>query len=215
MEPKSLPTLGIRNAKDVVLHALQKKIEEQGNLRKGFDVTTDFPSRETYKHTLEDRLIKRRIVVRNLANEVERYGIGDMVGARYDPVTKTETEVFGWADNYVMEISIYTTSSEDADNIAELVKLWMLELTHDLRSGNLDLDFPFFFDRDAFMVRFMRGYEGVNHSLRVNGPIYIRTLSYHIVMPFYHESIEQFIEYKLKLVQHIESCLELDLSEEE
>lgn len=208
MEPKALVPLGIRNPKDIILAGLQKKIDEQGPLRKAFDLSVDFPSRETYAHTPNARDIKRRIVVKVLANEVERYAIGDVVAGWYDENSKEETLGLGWSDTYIIEVSVFTTSSEDADNIAELIKLWMLELTHDLESGDPDMNFPFFFDRKLFNMRFIRGYEGTNMSLRANGPIYVRSLTYHAIMPFFHKSIEQFEQYKINLIQQIVDCIE-------
>ncbi len=204
---KPLDALGIRNPKEIIVKGLERKISEQGVLRQSFDISTEYPSRETYDHDAESRRIKRRIVVKQLTNTVERYAIGHQIGGEFNQETLEYKQYSGWADLYTMEVSIWTPDSKDRDNIVELVKLWMLELEQDVRSGSLDLGLPFFFDRNIFAVSFIRAYEGVNHQVYRNGGIYIGSLVYTVIAPFYHESTdEDYARYKVKLIARIAEC---------
>lgn len=199
-----LKTLGIRNAKDIVVAGLQRKIDDMGELRVPFDISTDYPSRETYQQETDLWVNRRRVVVQQLANEVARYGIGHEVSRQISGRDMELPRTQGWVDNYVVEVSIWSTSSSDRDDIVELMKLWMLELEQDVRSGNMELELPYFFDRDIFAVRFVRAYEGVNHSLVSNGAVYIGTLVYHVLAPFFHDvTPEEFMRYRLLLTQRV------------
>lgn len=206
---KELDVLGIRNPKEILIRGLEQKIAEQGNLRQGFDITTDYPSRETYDHDAESRRIKRRIVVRQMSNTVERYALGQLVSGEFDDEDLELHEVFGWADLYNMEISIWSPDSKDRDNIVELIKLWMLELEQDIKSGSIELGLPFFFDKDIFAIRFIRAYEGVNSQIYRNGPIYIGSLVYNLIAPFYHSTSDNdYQRYKIHLIGQIVDCIE-------
>lgn len=206
---KTLVPLGIRNPKKVLMDAIQRKVDEQGDLRRAFDISMEYPSRETYEHSRDNREVtKRRIVIKQLSNSVSRFAIGDSLGGGYDEETNKVVEYFGWVDNYQLEISVWTTDSEDRDNITELIKLWMLELLQDVRSGNSELGLPYFFANDIFSIRFIRAYEGVNHKLRVNGPVYISNLVYMIDAPFFHQGDSDDLErYKAIITARIVACL--------
>lgn len=204
-----LVPLGIRNPKEIIINGLKRKIEEQGSLRQGFDITTAYPSRETYDHDAESRRINRRIVVKQMTNAVERYSLGNVIDGNFDEETLTYTDILGWADLYTMEISVWSPDSKDRDNIVELIKLWMLELEQDVKSGSIELGLPYFFDRDIFAIRFIRAYEGENHSIYRNGPIHIGSLVYNLIAPFYHQTgNEEYERYKFNLIGQIVDCIE-------
>lgn len=206
---KILNPLGIRNPKEILVRGLEHKISEQGNLRQGFDISTEYPSRETYDHDAESRRIKRRVIVKQLSNTVERYAIGQEIAGEFDIDTLSQHEFFGWVDLYTMEVSVWSPDSKDRDNIVELIKLWMLELEQDVKSGSIELNLPFFFDSDIFAIRFIRAYEGVNSQVYRNGPIYIGSLVYTLVAPFYHHTTDDdFERYKFRLIERIADCIE-------
>jgi hypothetical protein len=201
---KVLTTLGIRNPKDILREGLQRKVDAQGDLRRAFDITTEFPSRETFDHDEQSRRMKRRIVVKQINNTVAQYAVGNLIGGEFDFETLQQHNDYGWVDLYTMEVSVWTTDSKDRDDIVELIKLWMLELEQDIKSGDIELELPFFFDRDIFAIRFIRGYEDVNNSIYRNGPVFIGSLVYSVTAPFYHRSIDDdFTRYKVQLIARI------------
>ena len=204
-----LVPLGIRNPKEVLIEGLRRKLDEQGNLRQSFDITAEYPSRETYDHDARERRIKRRVVVKQLTNAVERYAIGHEIGGEFDFSTLTDNRVFGWVDLYTMEVSIWSPDSKDRDNIVELIKMWMLELEQDIKSGNVEFELPYFYTSDIFAIRFIRAYEGVNNNIYRNGPIHIGSLVYNLIAPFYHlTNDEDYHKYKINLIGHIVDCIE-------
>jgi len=199
---KQLYTIDERNPKDIIIKGLKLKIQEQGKLRVGFDVTSDYPSKETFEHDLEEhRRLKRRIVVKKLNNVIHTPSIGHVVSGEVDKEFLEVNEAYGWVDQYVMEISIWSPDSKDRDNIVELVKLWMLELEQEIQSGYLQL--PFLFSKDMFSIKFIRSYEDTSYDFIRNGPMYIGSLVYESLVPFYHQSKDGLMEYKINLINNI------------
>lgn len=202
---KALQVVDTRNPKDIIIAGLEMKIAEQGNLRRAFDITSDYPSRETYETDLtQDNVVKRRIVVRKISNTVNTYAIGNIVGGMLDPTTGEVEDIFGWADQYTMEISVWSPDSKDRDNIVELVKLWMLELEQDIQAGYLQV--PFMYAKEMYALRFVREYEGENHVLVRNGTIYIGNIVYDFVAPFYYKSEDAIVNYKYQLIENLKEA---------
>jgi len=169
-----------------------------GDLRVPFDVTTDYPSRETYEHDQErDRRIRRRIVVRKLQNTVRTYGLGQNVSGYTNFSGLYDESVQGYLDLFTMEISVWSPDSSDRDNLVELIKLWMLELEQELQAGDITL--PYFYNNNLFSVKFLRAYEDVNMDIYRNGPIYIGSLVFEVLVPFFHESREELEKYTINL----------------
>jgi len=200
-----------RNPKEIIIEGLKLKIEAQGNLRVGFDITTDYPSRETYDHDLEQHTFyKRRIVVKKLNNVMHTMGIGKEVSGEENYETMESDTVQGWLDQYLMEISIWSPDSKDRDNIVELVKLWMLELEQEIQAGYFQL--PFLYAQGAFACKFIRAYEDVSHDLTRNGPVYIGSLVYETYIPFYQTHNDELQSYKINLIGNIVDCIEQETS---
>lgn len=206
-----LHVIDTRNPKEIIMEGLRSKIDAQGDLRVGFDITTDYPSRETYEHDMEQhRFYKRRIVVKKLNNVIHTLGIGKIVDGEENFETMEADERYGWLDQYLMEVSIWSPDSKDRDNIVELVKLWMLELEQEILSGEFQV--PFFFSRDAFSIKFIRAYEDVSNELIRNGPIYIGSLVYETYIPFFQTHNDELQNYKINLIGNIVDCIEQETS---
>jgi hypothetical protein len=196
----SLYVIDSRNPKDIIIKGLEFKIEQQGNLKVAFDITTDYPSKETFEHDLEEhRRYKRRIVVRKMNNVIHVPGIGNRVGGRVSG--NLEEELLGWVDQYMMEISVWSPDSADRDNIVELIKVWMLELEQEIQSGYLEV--PFLFSRDMFSIKFIRAYEDANYNFIQNGPMYIGSIIYECLIPFFHRTQEELESYTYNLLTSI------------
>jgi len=206
----ALYTIDSRNPKEILIEGLTQKIEGQGNLRVGFDVTTDYPSRETFEHDLEEhRRYKRRVVVRKLNNVMQSVGIGKQVSNEgFNTEYPSFDDIYGWVDQYMMEVSIWSPDSKDRDNIVELVKLWMLELEQEIQAGAIQV--PFLFAKEMFSIKFIRSYEDANYNLIQNGPMYIGSLVYECTVPFFHENQDALREYQLNIVGRIVDKLSLN-----
>ena len=77
MEKSKLHIVDIRNPKDIIIEGLNMKIAEMGDLRVPFDVSKNYPGRETFLHEgVEHRVPSRRIVVRRLANTIHIPALG-------------------------------------------------------------------------------------------------------------------------------------------
>lgn len=221
---KELVRIKVANPKDIIVEGLKLKINEQGVLRVAFDVTTEYPTRETFQVDKEGtRRHFRRIVVKKITNTVSHYALGQIVDG--EVILDEEAEggmreelIMGWLDDYMMEVSVWSPDSKDRDNIVDLIKLWMLELEQDIQLGNIYVDTPFLFDREIFSARFIRAYEDVNYELRKeDGPMYIGSLVYEVKSPFFHRASPDGLErYKLELIGHIVDCItaEANLQEE-
>lgn len=199
---KTLYTIDIKNPKDVILQGLKMKVEGLGDLRVPFDITTDYPSRETYEHDLErDRSVRRKVVIRKLQNTVKTYALGQVVSGNYDLENMVDQETYGYVDSFTVEISCWSPDSSDRDNIVELIKLWMLELEQELQVGELDL--PYFYSKDLLAIRFLRAYEDVNMDIYRNGPIYIGSLVFDVIIPFFHNTREELERYTINLTTNV------------
>jgi hypothetical protein len=195
---KKLHKIDTNNPKDIIIEGLKIKIDSLGELRVPFDVTTDYPSRETYEHDQErDRRIRRRLVVRKLQNTVRTYAIGQNVYGYVDEDNLVEEGVQGYLDLYTMEVSIWSPDSQDRDNLVELIKLWMLELEQELQAGNISL--PFFYHKNLLAIKFLRAYEDVNMEIYRNGPIYIGSLVFEVIVPFFHRTVDELQRYTINI----------------
>lgn len=217
----ALSTLNQVNVKDVIVEGLKLKIEEQGNLRLAFDVTTEYPTRETFQNDKEgQRRHVRRIVVKKLNTVASNFGIGWVVDGEMDfndEDVPEEDLIQGWVDSSIIEISVWSPDSRDRDNIVELIKLWMLELEQDVRLGNLFTHVPFYFDRGIFAIKYLRDYEDVNYELRKeDGPMYIGSLVFEVMTPFFHRaSTDDYEKYKLNLIGRIVDCINIEANIQE
>lgn len=199
---KKLYTIDSNNPKDVITTGLKLKTENLGELRVPFDLTVDYPSRETYEHDMErDRRVRRKIVIKKLNNTVKTYGIGQNALGYRDLTNMVDKEVYGHVDLYTMEISCWSPDSADRDNLVELIKLWMLELEQELQSG--EIVSPFFYAKNLLAIKFLRAYEDVNMEIYRNGPIYIGSLVYEVVIPFFHSTNVELERYKTQLTANV------------
>lgn len=211
MPGKKLQILDTRNPKEIIMKGLQMKIDEQGTLRAAFDITSDYPSKETYEQTADQpNTVKRRIVVKKISNTVNVYGIGNVVGGDVDLYSDNmhDDVSLGWEDMYNMEISIWSPDSQDRDNIVELIKLWMLELEQKIQVGDIQL--PYLFSKGVFAIKFMRATESQNDTIYRNGPIYIGTLTYEVEAPFFHQTQEELVTYQYNLIAKIVERINLE-----
>lgn len=199
---KSLHVIDSRNPKDIIIEGLKIKTDHLGDLRVPFDITTDYPSRETYEHDMQnDRRLHRRVVVKKLQNTVRTYGIGQVAYGNYDEENLVDETTYGYVDLYTMEISCWSPDSKDRDNIVELIKLWMLELEQELQAGEPSL--PYFYGKDLLAIKFLRAYEDVNMEVYRNGPIYIGSLVFEVTVPFFHKSREELERYTIHLTTNV------------
>lgn len=90
-----------------------------------------------------------------------------------------------------------------------MVKIWVLELVHDIHAGNLYLQTPFFYDNEVFSARFVRAYEDTNRDWKTpTGVMYIGSLIFDVLSPFYHSTEKEYLEqYKMLLTSEIVDCL--------
>jgi hypothetical protein len=199
---KKLHVIDKTNPKDVIKEGLQLKVDSLGDLRVPFDITTDFPSRETYEHDMEkDRKIRRRIVVRKLNNSVKTYAMGQNVDGYRDLDEMYDEDIQGYLDLFTMEISVWSPDSKDRDNLVELVKLWMLELEQELQVGDIEL--PYFYHKNLLAIKFLRASEDVNMEIYRNGPIYIGSLVFEVIVPFFHSTREELQRFKIHLKTNV------------
>jgi len=199
---KKLHVIDNANPKDIIKEGLQLKVDSLGDLRVPFDITTDFPSRETYEHDMErDRKIRRRIVIRKLQNSVRTYGIGQNVAGYRDFENMYDEDVQGYLDLFTMEISVWSPDSNDRDNLVELIKLWMLELEQELQVGDIEL--PYFYHNGLLSIKFLRASEDVNMEIYRNGPIYIGSLIFEVTVPFFHSTREALQKFKIHLKTNV------------
>lgn len=219
MSGMELTRIKVANVKDIIYEGIKHKVDSQGNLRTVFDISLEYPTRETFQTNREgNRRHVRRIVIKKLNNTVSHYAIGQIVGGEVilDPNASEgmrDEFIQGWLDDYMIEISIWTPDSKDRDNIVDLIKLWMLELEQDILSGNLQLELPYFFNSDVFAVRFIRSYDDINYNLtaKEDGPMYIGSLVYEVKAPFFHRASPDYLEqYKIELEARIIECITIE-----
>lgn len=204
MTPRAGKTLHIidkRNPKDIIIEGLKIKIDGLGELRVPFDVTSDYPTKETYEHDSETRHMTRKIVVKKLQNSVKNYALGQVIYGNYDPETGREEEYQGYLDVFTMELSCWSTDPTDRDNIVELIKLWMLELEQEFQAGHIVL--PYFYHKDLLSIKFLRAYEDINMEVYRNGPIYIGSLVFEVVIPFFHLLKDNLDKYAINLTTNV------------
>jgi len=199
---KTLYNIDINNPKEIIIEGLRLKIDSLGELRVPFDVTTDYPSRETYEHDENSgRVMRRRIVVKKTQNTVKRYALGQNVSGYVDDENNIEESFQGHLDAFNIEISAWSADSKDRDNLVELIKLWMLELEQELQSGEIEI--PFFFNRNLFAIKFLRAYEDINMDIYRNGPIYVGSVVFEVLVPFFHGTKEELGKYKFNLTTKV------------
>jgi hypothetical protein len=195
---KRLHSIDRYNPKDIIMEGLKIKVDSLGDLKVPFDITTDYPSRETYEHDQErDRRIRRRVVVKKLQNTVKTYALGQNVSGYMNEDELYEESFQGYLDLYTMEISVWSPDSQDRDNLVELIKLWMLELEQELQSGDIIL--PYFYQKNLLAIKFLRAHEDVNMEIYRNGPIYIGSVVFEVIIPFFHETREELEKYRFIL----------------
>jgi hypothetical protein len=199
---KTLHNIDFNNPKDIIIEGLKLKIDSLGDLRVPFDITTDYPSREAYEHDeVSGRVIRRRIVVKKTNNSVKRYALGQNVSGYRNDEELFDEDIQGHLDAFNMEISAWSTDSKDRDNLVELVKLWMLELEQELQSGEIEL--PFFYNRNLFAIKFLRAYEDINMDIYRNGPIYVGSAVFEVLVPFFHGTREELERYRIILTTRV------------
>jgi hypothetical protein len=206
MNGKPLYVIDSNNPKDILFEGLKMKTDSLGDLRVPFDITTEYPSRETYEHDLESRVMRRRIVIKKMQNTVRSYAIGNNVAGHRETSNNNSYDygIQGHLDLFTMEISVWSPDSSDRDNLVELIKLWMLELEQDLQAGEIAL--PFFYSRDLLAIRFLRAYEDINREIYRNGPIYIGSLVFEVLIPFFHATQEELERYTYRLRARVLEC---------
>lgn len=226
MMSKQLHVLEVPNVKKLVVAGLQKKVDELGNLAVPFKITTEYPSMETFDNTAEGNPVTfknvRRMVVKRVTESVKQYAIGDVVQGetilpwQVDPQAEIyeseEILMQGWIEDTVIEVSIWCLDANDRDNIMELIKLWMLELQHDINQGNIDVRLPYFFDRNLFAVRYLRSYEDKNENLKApSGVVYIGSVLFEITSPFAHVTEGELLEqYRAYLTSQVVDCISIE-----
>ena len=209
-QPNTLPTVLRNNPKDVVLRGLKQAFAKFGPLRVPIDFSKEYPSRETWTTTANGNtnLPKRRIVVRKINNAPVLQAIGDsytgsfaFMGTNLEDkeLAAVHTAGFGWVDNYTIEISVWTSDSDDRDNLVELIKLIMLELTQGRTAGNE----PFFTTNGVLAVKFVRESDSQTTSKVGNSPMYSGSTTWNLTVPFYNTTREEYYRYKFELVDNI------------
>jgi hypothetical protein len=199
---KKLHVIDKTNPKDVIKEGLQLKVDSLGELRVPFDITTDFPSRETYENDAEGGTkIRRRIVIRKLQNSVRTYALGQNVDGYVDFDDMYEEDIQGYLDLFTIEVSVWSPDSNDRDNLVELIKLWMLELEQELQVGNIEL--PYFYHNGLLSIKFLRASEDVNMEIYRNGPIFIGSLIFEVTVPFFHSTREELQRFKIHLKTNV------------
>ncbi|MFA5626225.1 MAG: hypothetical protein WC965_01955 [Thiohalomonadaceae bacterium] len=194
-----------RNPKEIVIEGLREKVASLGELSVPFVFTMDYPSKETFvRYKDGDEVAERRIVVRRLDSSVANYAIGMTAAADNDYLYDGSEERYqGWVDSITIEISVWTTASDDRDNIMELIKIWMLELEQD----NIDTD-PFFYTHGIQAVRYIRSKEESNQDIVQNGVMYIGTLTYTMLATFFNMvERDDLLSYKIALETRIQECI--------
>lgn len=207
---RPLHSIQVANVKDVIYEGLKKKIDELGDLSIPFDISLEYPTRETFSTSPQgDHRHRRRVVVKRITETVKHYAIGHVVGGETNLDTLEETLVQGWVDNNTIEVSVWSPDSKDRDNLMSLVKLWMLELEQDIHQGNIILETPFFFNRELFQVRYVRSYEDSNRDWKTaTGVIYIGSLIFEVSSPFFHKTNPEYLEkYKAHLLSEVVNCI--------
>lgn len=195
-----------RNPKEIVIEGLRRKVEEMGELRVPFVFTMDNPSKETFARFKDgDEVAERRIVVRKPTNSVSHHAIGTIASSSVD-ILEAGGEIntyHGWVDNIDLEITVWSTASDDRDNIVNLIKIWMLELEQD------DMDTgPFFYTHGIQAVRFISDRESENREIIQNGVMFLGTMVYNLTATFFNEAEpDELMKYKINLMGRVRDCI--------
>jgi hypothetical protein len=139
--------LGFIRPKYIVMEGLESKVAELGDLRTDFDFTFEYPRQETIAHSDEDggTYPRRKVVIKKLNGVPALKGIGQIYAAETfdldnEVVHSLSAEGIGQLDKHTVEISVWSPSAKDRDNLIDLIKIWMLELNR----NELDSGKPFF-----------------------------------------------------------------------
>lgn len=198
--------LGFVRPKYVVLDGIKSKILELGPLATSFDVTLEYPRRETQANSRDgtQKTVRRRIVVKKLDSKPYIKGIGQTYTSetfRNQDLRQTlEVEGIGQVDLHTIEISIWTTDSKDRDLLIDLIKIWMLELNKRVEP---DTGLPFFLKRGVFSVDEVKNYENVDRGVDNNNNYYVGILVYNLTAPFYGVHVETFEKIKFELISNL------------
>lgn len=193
-EGNSLPQIYRISPKDVVVRGIKNYIASLGPLNAPIDVSKDYPSRESFAHNNRGERInsRRRIVVKKLKNTVALHAIGDSYTGTFITYKPTEANDnlaairnagVGWIDEYTFEISVWTTDADDRDNLIELIKVIMLELTQGRSETNIQ---PYFLSNGFLSVKFASESDSQDPKVINNGVIYSGNTIWNVMVPFYH-----------------------------
>lgn len=210
-EKVSLPIVNKINAKDILVDAIKMYIKGLGELNAPIDVSKEYPGRETTAHDKAGQRVtaRRRIVVKKLKNTPFLQAIGDNTTGTFNfltDVNTTDDQVaaikrmgYGWIDSYIFEISAWSTDSDDRDNLIELIKAMMLELTQG-RSPGHD---PYFWTRGILSVKFVSESDSVDAKPVGNSVVYSGNTTWNLIVPFINPSIDEFQRIKVGLIDSI------------
>jgi hypothetical protein len=73
----------------------------------------------------------------------------------------------------------------------------MLELEQELQAGIIPL--PFFYNKNLLAVKFLRSVEDINMDIYRNGPIYIGSLVFEVIVPFFHRTAAELQRYTVNI----------------
>ena len=198
--------LGFVRPKYVVQEGLKKKIAELGpDMMTRFDVSLEYPKRETQGNTKEGKTeATRKIVVKKVTSSPAVQGIGQIFTAETfrtgeDLQSIMEAEGIGQVDNHTIEISVWTPDSKDRDLLIDLIKIWMLELTHTVEQSS---GLPFFLRRGIFSVNEVRNYEGIDRN-SANVQFNTGIIVYNFLVPFYGTHVESLEKIKFNIINNL------------
>lgn len=190
-----------RNPKEIVLDGLRGKVSELGELRVPIVFSLERPTKETFRRVRDgDEVAERRIVIRRPRNPVAQRAIGQITASGGE---WTDEDIYqGWVDAPTIEIDIWTTASDDRDNLMELVRVWMLELEQD----TID-DVPYFYEHGIQAITFLGMTEREDDSIVQNSPMYIGTLVYEMIATFFNEvERNDLVKIKANLIARLVEC---------
>lgn len=206
----SLPITLKNNPKDVIIQGLKMAFAKFGPLRVPIDFSKDYPTRESWTTASNGNtnVNKRRIVVKKINNTPVLQSIGDSYTGSFDFMDRSaesdlaamQTGGLGWVDNYTIEISAWTTDADDRDNLVELIKMVMLELTQARTAAGKE---PYFLEHGIASVKFVRESDSNSTTKVQNGPMYSGSTTWNLVVPFYNTTRQEFIALKYSLVDNI------------
>lgn len=211
----SLPNINTESVKYKVIEGLESKVKELGELRVPIVFSTDYPaSTSNAINDSGDIRPTRRIVVKRNLTRVKNYAIGDVAAysrqftpeSSYTWDTGNPTGTFyeiigeGWFETTNIELSIWCREADDRDNLIELVKMWMLELTH----RNLDNGAPYFYNNKIYEVQFTRAYESPDTKVIADQIYYVGVIEYVLSYPVYGTTVEEYEKLKVSVIGRLE-----------